>query len=153
MTTRTSIAVSVTCLVAALSYAGAVTQNALLTGVLTGVFGCAVLVAAQVKKRRPGMAVLTGVAVAFGWAVVVNMLTGDSNGPAARSTFVAAVCTTLAMVAVGSRWPGLFVLPVGGIVFGALALGAGGEVRVVALAVVVAVVAALAVVEHERRRW
>jgi hypothetical protein len=142
-----------TCLVAAVCYAGAVTQNALLSGVLSGVLVSAVVVGAQLRRHGIGLAVMSGVAVAFGWAVLVNTFTGDTNGPAARSTLIAGVCTSLAVAAAGSRRPGLFLVPVGGIVFGALALGAGGEVRIVAVLVVVAVVATLAVLEHERRRW
>jgi hypothetical protein len=148
-----ALAVTVTCLVATACYAGAVTQDALLVGVLTGSLGCAGVVVLGLRRHGVGLALTTGVTVAFAWALLVNAFTGDTNGPAARSTMIAGMCTSIAVAAVASSRPSLFLAPVGGIVFGALALGGGGEVRVVALLVVVTAVATLAVLEHEHRRW
>lgn len=148
-----AIAVTITCLVATVCYAGAITQGALAGGVLTGVLVCTLVTEMQAVKRGVGLALITGLVVGFGWSVVVNALTGDSNGPAARSTVIATACAAFAVSAAATRRPSLFLVPVGGIIFGALALGAGGEVRIVALAVVVVAVVALAVVEHDGRHW
>src|SRR5205807_4371461 len=96
------VAVSATCLIAAVCYAGSVTQNALVEGVMAGVLLCALAAGTQAGKRGPGFAALTGVVLAFGWAAAVNMFTGDTKGPAARSTFVAGACTTQAVAAAGT---------------------------------------------------
>jgi hypothetical protein len=153
MSRKALAAVTLTCLVAAVSYAGAVSTTALLAGVLPSVL-LAAAVGAWVRARRTQWAALiVGAVVVLGASELVNVWSGESNGPAARSTFVAAGCTLLAVVAAWSRSPALFLAPLAGIVFGALALGAGGEVRSVAVVAAVFAVVTLGWIEQARRNW
>lgn len=142
-----------TCLVAAVTYAGAVTTRALLWFVLPGVAIAAAAAWRLAARPTPWTALIVGAPLILGWSELVNIWSGASEGPAARSTFVAAGCTLLAVLAAGSPRPALFLLPVTGIVFGALALGAGGEVRLVAVATVVCAAGALGWIEQSRHRW
>jgi len=146
-------AVTATCLVAAVTYAGAVTTRALIWFVLPGVVIAALVAWRLVARPAPWIALIVSAPLILGWSELVNIWSGTSNGPAARSTFVAAGCTLLAVVAASSPRPGLFLLPVTGVVFGALALGAGGEVRLVAVATVICAAGTLGWIEQSRHRW
>lgn len=147
------LALTVTCLVAAVSFAGSVTTWALAWFVLPGVLGAAVFALALVAHRMPAAALIVGGVLVLGWAELTNVATGQTNGPAARSTFVAAGCSLVAVVAAHSRWPAFFLAPVAGIVAGALVLGAGGEVPVVAVATAVCAAVTLGWLEQSRRNW
>lgn len=152
MSVRVRLLVALTCLVAAVGYLGAVTPRALLVYVLPGsVFGS--LAAASARAGRLGSALLTTLVVGGGWAVLVNVLSGETQGPAARSSAFAALLSGLAIVGVQTRLPTSFLLPSTGVFAGALALGAGGEVRPVAVAAVVPAVLALRAVNADQRRW
>lgn len=150
-TTRVTAA-GVCCVVAALSYSGAVTLVALLTFVLPAVVLVAV-VTAGVARLSLRLAAASGLVAALGVAEIVNLLSGTANGPAARSTFAAASLSVLAVAAVLGPAPVLFAAAVVGVVVGALGLGAGAEVAPVAVATAVVTVVALAVVEAQDRRW
>jgi hypothetical protein len=147
------LTLTLTCLTAGLCFAGAVTGRALLIFVEPAILLGLVVSAGLTARRAPRSAIGLGVLVAIGWSEVVNVASGQGFGPAARSSFVAGGCAVLAAAAVGGRWPSLFLVPVGGIVLGALSLGAGAEVRAEALATCVLAVLCLAVVEADRRRW
>ena len=149
----TAVAVTVTCLVASASYAGAITMAALLLGLVPSLVVSASVAAAVARLGRPRAAAAVGVSAALGAAEIVNLVSGNSNGPAARSTFAAAGFTALAVAAASTRFPTLFLAPVCGVVMAALALGAGAEVQLVAVVTAVLSVVALAVVEGRRRRW
>jgi hypothetical protein len=129
-----------------------VTLVALLTFILPAIVLVAVVTAgvARLSLRLAGVA---GLAAALVVAEIVNLVSGTANGPAARSTFVAATFTVLAVAAVLGPAPALFAAAVVGVVVGALGLGAGAEVAPVAVATAVVTVVALAVVEAQDRRW
>src|SRR4051794_33939464 len=110
-TTGPVIAVTVSCLVAGLTYSGAVTTLALIAFVLPGV-----LLAAASTTRASRLSawggLLAGGAVALAWGEVVNLVSGDGNGPAARSTFAAALFTAVALAAAAGPAPAGFLLGV-----------------------------------------
>lgn len=141
--------VILTCLVAALGYSGAVTTPALLGYVLPGVL-VAALLAARAQATVPAAATVG--AWVLGWAVAVNVLSGLTNGPAARSTATASLFAALAARSLHVRVTTLFLVPVLGVLGGALALGAGAEVRSVAVATAVLATASLASIERDSRR-
>jgi hypothetical protein len=152
--TRTQqIAVAVTCLVAAVTYAGAVTTWAMGLFVLPGVAGAALLASLLASRRMSGMAIGVVGALVLGWAELANIWTGTANGPAARSTLFAAGSTLVAVVFAHSRWPALFLAGVAGVVLGALVLGAAGEVRIVAVAAAVCAALTLGWIERSHRNW
>jgi len=153
VTRAQQLAVTVTCLVAAVTYAGAVTTWAMGVFVLPGVAGAALLASLLAARRMPGMAIVIVGALVLGWAELANIWTGTANGPAARSTAFAAGWTVIAVVLAHSRWPALFLVGVAGVVDGALVLGAGGEVRVVAVAAAVCAALTLGWIERSRRNW
>jgi hypothetical protein len=145
-------AVAVTIAVAAMSYAGAVTTHALMVFELPALLIALVVTQALVREGWMLPAIGAGGFLALAWSEVANLGSGQTNGPAARSALVLGGCMTLAVVAAAWRYPALFLLPVGGVVLGALLLGAGGEVRAVAIATVLVSVVALAAVELSARR-
>jgi hypothetical protein len=145
--------VTVTCLIAAVTYAGAVTTWALGVFVLPGVAGAALLASLLAVRRMPGIAIVVVGALVLGWGELANVWTGTENGPAARSTVFAAGWSLIAVVLAHSRWPALFLVGVAGVVDGALVLGAGGEVRVVAVAAAVSAALTLGWIERSRRNW
>lgn len=151
-TTTRVTAAGVCCVVAALSYSGAVTLVALYTFVLPAVVLVAVVTAGVARLSLP-LAAASGLVAALGVAEIVNLVSGNAEGPAARSTFAAAGFTVLAVAAVLGPVPVLFTAAVVGVVVGALGLGAGAEVAPVAVASAVVTVIALAVVEAQDRRW
>jgi hypothetical protein len=145
-------AVAGTCLVAGLAYSGAVTGLALLVFVLPGVLLAAASTTAVARLSAWG-GLLAGGAVALVWGEVVNLVSGNGNGPAARSTFAAALFTAVAVAAGAGPAPACFLLGVVGVLAGALALGAGAEVGPVAVATAVVAVVALAVVARAGEAW
>jgi len=138
--------------VAALAYSGAVTSFALGAFVLPGVVLAAVSAATAARLSLWG-GLLAGGAVALAFAELVNLLAGNENGPAARSTFAAGLFTAVAVAAVLGPVPAGFLVGAVGVVAGALALGAGSEVGPVAIATTVVAVVALAMVERRRAGW
>ena len=146
------VAVTGSCLVAGLAYSGAVTGLALVAFVLPGVLLAAASTTAAARLSTWG-GLLAGGAVALVWGEVVNLVSGNGNGPAARSTFAAALFTAVAVAAGAGPAPAGFLLGVVGVLAGALALGAGAEVGPVAVATAVVAVVALAVVERAREAW
>lgn len=153
MTRRQKAGVLATCLVAAMSYAGAVTVAGLVLFVLPGVVLAAVGGLCVAPRRMASGSIVIGGLLALGWAELVNLWSGTAYGAAARATFFAAFCSVCAVVLAPSSWPALFAVAIVGLVGGAVMLGAGGEVRLVAVAVVVAVALVLASIEASRRRW
>jgi hypothetical protein len=152
--TRTQqLAVTITCLVAALTYAGAVTTWALALFVLPGVAGAALLAWPFVARGFPGTTTLVVGLLVLGWAELANIWTGLLNGPAARSTLFAGGWTVIAVVLAQSRWPALFLGAVAGLVAGALVLGAAGEVELVVVAAALCAALTLGSIERSRRNW
>ncbi len=146
------LGVVVTCVVAAMSFAGAVTTVGL-AFVLAGVLATAVVGSLLAARNLFGTALVLGGALVVAWSEVVNVWSGIADGPAARSTAVAAACTLIAVVAARSSTPALFLLPIGGMVCGALLLGAGSEVRTVAVVTAVSAALTLGSIERSRRNW
>ena len=153
MTRAQQLAVTVTCLVAALTYAGAVTTWALSLFVLPGVAGAALLATPLVARGFPGTAIVVVGLLVLGWAELANIWTGLTNGPAARSTLFAGGWMVLAVVLVHSRWPALFLAAVAGVVAGALVLGAAGEVEAVVVVAAFCAALTLGSIERSRRNW
>lgn len=153
LTRRAHLAVAATCVIATISFAGAVTERALFGFVLPAAVLGVAAAALFVQHRQLRTAAATGIVGALVWSEIANVITGQGNGPAARSSFAAGACAALALSAAASRFPATFLVPVGAIVLAAVLLGAGGEVRVVAMVTVAAAVVALAVVEASYRRW
>lgn len=150
MSTSPRLLVTVTVVLASVAYLGSVPPRALVVFVLpASLIGAVVATAA----RRLGAGLLTVLVASGAWSVVVNVLSGTTQGPAARSSAFAGLFSGLAVLALGTSMPALFLLPVSLVLGGALGLGAGAEVWPVALMVAVAAVPALASVERERRRW
>ncbi len=147
------LAVAVTCLVAAVTYAGAVTTWALALFVLPGVVGAALLASPLVARGFPGTAIVIVGLLVLGWAELANIWTGLLNGPAARSTLFAGGWTVIAVVLAHSRWPALFLAAVAGVVAGALVLGAAGEVEAVVVATAVCAGLTLGWIERSHRNW
>ena len=143
--------VLLTCLVASVSYIGAVTQSALATMVLPMVLAVGAL--ATLLRARPPAAVLTVVLVSGAGGEAVNILSGNYEGSAARSAGVASLATGLAVVVSATRRPGLFLCPVVAIVAWALALGAGARVELVAVITAAFGLLGLAAVERDRRTF
>jgi hypothetical protein len=147
------IALLVTIAVAALSYAGAVRTLGLFVFVLPAMLLAAATCLRLVRHRAPAAVAVIGLAVALALAEIVNVLSGLSYGPAARSSFAAAAGAAVAIATARSRFPALCLLPVAEILAGALALGAGGEVKGVAVVTAACAVVALARLDAERARW
>ena len=147
------LAVTITCLVASVTYAGAVTTWAMGLFVLPGVAVAALLASLLAARRMSGMAIGVVGALVLGWAELANIWTGTANGPAARSTAFAAGWTVIAVVLAHSRWPALFLAGVAGVVAGAVVLGAAGEVRIVVVAAAVCAALTLGWIERSRRNW
>ena len=154
MTTRPQqLAVVATCLLAAMTNAGAVTTFALAVFVLPAVAMAAAVGLFFAERHMFGTAIILGGLLALGWSELVNIVSGTADGPAARATFLAAACTLVAVVVAQSRSPAFFLVAVAGSVCGALLLGAGGEVRIVAVAAAVAAALTLASIEQSQRNW
>ena len=153
MTRGQQLAVTVTCLVAAVTYAGTVTTWAMGLFVLPGVAGAALLATLLAARRMSGMAIGVVGALVLGWAELANIWTGTAHGPAARSTAFAAGWTLIAVVLAHSRWPALFLAGVAGVVIWALVLGAAGEVRIVVVAAAVCAALTLGWIERSHRNW
>jgi hypothetical protein len=141
--------VLLTCVVASVSYFGAVTQSALATMVLPLV----VVVGVLAMRLRGLVAVWTVVLVAGAGGEVVNLLSGTTQGSVARSAGLASLATGLAVVLSATRRPAFFLFPVAAIVAWALALGAGGRVELVSIVAAGFALFALAAVERDRRAF
>ena len=146
------LGVVLTCVVAAMAYAGAVTMVGM-AFVLVGVVGVAAFGSLLAARRLFGTALILGGALVLAWSEIVNVWSGIADGPAARSTAVACTCTLVAVVVARSASPALFLLPVAGSLIGALLLGAGSEVRSVAVVTAVGAALTLGSVERSRRSW
>lgn len=136
-----------TCLVASLAYSGAVTTFALLAYVLPSTLLLGLL--GGINRDRAPRALLLVVPVALAGAEVVNLVSGNAEGPAARSSFLAGLSAGVAL-GVSALGP-LFLVPMAALIGGALALGAGAEVGPVAVVTAVLATTALASVEKESR--
>jgi hypothetical protein len=137
------------CAVASISYIGVITGDALAMFLLPTVSIVGLVAIRQRGRTLLGIALVT--LLAGGGGEIVNLLSGEYEGPAARSTSLAALGTGLAVVLSGSRAPAAFLLPLVGVVAGANAFGAGGHVQVVAVATGCFASLALAAIERERR--
>lgn len=139
----------ITCLVACVSYVGVITTGALLTLLLPATAAVALVGGRLRHSTLPGLIIVA--VLSFLAGQVVNLLSGEFQGPAARGTFLAAAASGIAMVLSGSRMPALMLVPIGGVVVGALVLGAGGQVQLVAIVTAGLALLALAAVERESR--
>lgn len=146
-----ALLVLLTCLAASVCYIGTVTEGALVTLLLPTV---AVVGLLAVRLRdRPLRALVLVISVTAVASEAVNIASGAYQGPAARSTAVAALVTGLAVVLTGTRRPASFLFPVVAVVAWSLALGAGGQVQMLAVVTVALALVALASVEREARAF
>ncbi|MCW2673564.1 MAG: hypothetical protein JWP14_2153 [Frankiales bacterium] len=146
-----ALLVLITCLAASVCYIGTVTEGALVTLLLPTV---AVVGLLAVRLRDRGLrALVLVISVTAVASEAVNIASGAYQGPAARSTAVAALVTGLAVVLSGTRRPASFLFPVVAVVAWSLALGAGGQVQLVALITAGLALLALAAVEREQRAF
>jgi hypothetical protein len=146
-----ALLVLVTCLAASVCYIGTVTEGALVTLLLPTV-AVVGLLAVRLSDRPLRALVLVLVVTAVA-SEAVNIASGAYQGPAARSTGVAALATGLAVVLSGTRRPASFLLPVVAVVTWSLALGAGGQVQLLAVITAGLALLALAAVEREQRAF
>src|SRR4051812_40121011 len=149
---RGRLAVAACCIVATLAYSGAVTTSALATLVLPAVLGVVLVTLACARIAGPGVAAVVGMLVALALGQVVNVASGELNGPAARSTFLAGVGTAVAVSFAGRLLPAVVCLPIAGVLAGALFLGAAGEVVPVAAVLVTLMALSVPILESSRRR-
>ena len=133
MTRAQNLAVIVTCLLAAMTNAGAVTVFGFVAFVLPGVVAAAVFGSFLAARRKSGAALILGGVLILGWSELVNISGGSADGPVARATFAAAGWTLGGVVVARSGSPAFFLVTVAGSVCSALLLGAGGEARSVAV--------------------
>lgn len=149
---RGRLAVAGCCVVATLAYSGAVTTSALATLVMPAVL---VVVLVSMLARRmvsAGGTAVVATLLAIALAQIVNVASGEFNGPAARSTFIAGIATALA-VTLADRWsPAWICVPVGAVLGGAMFLGAAGEVIPVVAIVVVLLTLTVPLLESGRQR-
>jgi hypothetical protein len=137
-----------TCVVASCAYAGVVRLGALLSLVLPAVVITGVVAASVV--RRPLTGLLAVALTSLATAEVVNIISGEFQGPAARATAAGAFLTGIAVILAKGRHSAGFVIAVTGIVCSAMALGGGGQVRTVALATAISATLSLLAVERHR---
>lgn len=145
--------VVITCAIASLCYAGAVSLAALFLYVLPGVLIGAFTSMAGLRSGPWWRGAVFGVLVGLAWAETINIVGGDADGPIARSTFAAAAATAIAVALLSSPVPAAFLIPIAAIVLESAVLGAAGEVSVVALVTTASALVALGIVENRRRRW
>lgn len=138
------------CLAACGAYAGAITTSALV-GLLVPAAAVVGLVAV-LSTAGPRRLFVVVVVVGLGLAELVNIVTGLSSGPVARSTFAATLGTGLAVVAARGRRPAAFLLGLSVVVLGALSLGAGGRVSLVTVVVAPLGLLSLLMLERSNRR-
>ncbi|MCW2573523.1 MAG: hypothetical protein JWO88_3581 [Frankiales bacterium] len=143
--------VLLTCVVASVSYIGAVTEVALVVMVLPIAVGVGVVAAGL--RAHPLASVGTVLLLSGFASEAVNVLSGEYQGSVARSAAVAGLGTGTAVILSGTRRPALFLLPVLAIVAWALALGAGGRVEFVAVATAALALVALTAAERDRRYY
>ncbi|MCU1621244.1 MAG: hypothetical protein JWL79_89 [Frankiales bacterium] len=144
-----SMLVLIACLAASVCYIGTVTEGALVTLLLPTVTVVGLL--AVRLRDRPLRALVFVTVVTVVASEAVNVASGAYQGPAARSTAIAALATGLAVVLSGTRRPASFLLPVVAVVSWSLALGAGGQVQLLAVITAGLALLALAAVEREQR--
>lgn len=152
VTVRQQLAVLLTCLVAALACSGAVTMPALLTYVLPGCLVVGLVGMWLSRTIGSGAATSLAVLVALAIAEMTNVTSGDTSGPVARSTFLAASGTAVAVVLARRAAPLLVATPVGGVLGAALWLGAADEVVPVLGVVVALMVLVLPSLARSERR-
>lgn len=124
--------------VALLVYSQAVSGSGLLIWLLpAALLGYGLMAAAHVISRTPtarAAAWAALVVVALLWAAIVNVGSGDTEGPVARASLAVTVCCGAMAALVRTSRPASALLPGVLLVCGALALGgAGAPVFVVAL--------------------
>jgi hypothetical protein len=150
---RVIVALAATCLVSAVSYAGAVRMLALGAAVLPAAAICVLLSAVLMRWGGAPAGLLIGLPVAVGLAEGAHLVLSTGQGPVGRAVLVTGSGCVLAVVAAGWLLPSAVLMPVSGIVVGSLALGAGGEVRIVAVVASAAALLTLAIIERAGGRW
>jgi hypothetical protein len=88
-----------------------------------------------------------------GWALLVNVMAGQSNGPAARLALVTGLGVVLALATAASRWPATFLIALAGLVVGGLTWGTAGTGEVAAVVTALLAGIALAWLETDHGAW
>lgn len=100
---------ALTCALASLAILGALTPWAYLAFVLPAAIAPVVLLSG-LAVARPVVTLVVGLAIALGWAECANLVTGTSNGPVARSTFVVGAAAVIALVCSATGFAALMVI-------------------------------------------
>lgn len=147
------IAVVATCAAAAAAYWSPVTDLAFAVFLAPALLLAAISTMPSALRGAPATGLPVAIAAVVGWAVAVNLLAGESNGPAARSAVYIGLGTVLAVAAAGSARPALFLLPLVGILLGGFASGTAGTGEIAAVVCVVLAVISLAWLDADRAAW
>jgi hypothetical protein len=147
------LAVLASCAAAAASYWSPISDVGFIAFLVPTMLLAAASSIPAALRGAPASGLPLALAVAVGWAVAVNLLAGQDNGPAARSAFYIGVGTVLAVAAAGSDRPALFLAPLMGILAGGLAGGSAGTGEAAAVVCVALAVVALAWVDSDRAAW
>lgn len=149
---RVSLALAVvTCAVASLTYLGAVAASAMWSFVFIGV----VIASLAALTLGQPQQVLTPIAASIPvilWAVVVNSISGDSSGPAARSTAICGLATVFSIHGARRGRTDVFMAGLVWQISGAMLYGAAGEVLSPVVVTAVFAVCTILAITHSRHQ-
>lgn len=119
-----------------LCYLGSVRSTAVWIYLLPAA-GIAAVATSAPRKPNTYAGLISGLTCGMIWAVMVNSLSGENLGPAARSTTACIIGTTLVVFGMRRREPNTSLIGQLFILFGALYYGAANEVWKIALVAMV----------------
>ena len=128
----TATAYFVATILAALCYLGAIRPSAVWTYILPGTVIAAIATSLP-RKSNSYAGLISGVGCGMVWAVIVNSLSGENLGPAARSTTMCVIGVALVVGGIRRREPHTSMVGHLMILFGALYYGSANEVWKLAL--------------------
>lgn len=132
----TAAAYFVATVLSVLCYLGSVRSTAVWIYLLPAA-GIAAVFTAAPRKPNTYASLISGLTCGMIWAVMVNSLSGENLGPAARSTTACIIGTTLVVFGMRRREPNTSLIGQLFILFGALYYGAANEVWKLALVAMV----------------
>ncbi len=155
---RISLGLSVaTCVVGSFSYLGAVSADAMWRFVLiAAILGAVCALLLGQPEQWPAL-VAAAVPVVI-WSVIVNEISGETSGPAARSSVVCGLATVLAVHGARRGRTDLFAAGVVWLIAGAMLYGAAGEVMPIITLTILLVFCSIVVITAARHglfisRW
>ena len=132
----TAAAYFVATVLSVLCYLGSVRSTAVWIYLLPAA-GIAAVATAAPRKPTTYAGIISGLTCGMIWAVIVNSLSGENLGPAARSTTACIIGVTLVVFGMRRREPNTSLIGQLFILFGALYYGAANEVWKLALVAMV----------------